>query len=151
MARAYLGTIPNPHVRDSQRKRVYEAEERCTFWSSFDILPFSKVESLVTSISQFFNIKSPSIDIGDPDYFSTAYATASTIVLPFPLTKSVPFICHEMSHVINYQLGPADHHGPNFAKAYLEVIKQFMGEQEYRELKDAFTTFNVKYKEVILI
>ena len=56
-----------------------------------------------------------------------------------------------MSHVINYQIGPADHHGPNFASAYMEVVKTFIGQKECIELEQAFKKFGVKYKEVIPI
>jgi hypothetical protein len=56
-----------------------------------------------------------------------------------------------MSHVINYQLGPADHHGPNFAKVYLEVVHEFIGEEEYQELKNQFDLLGVRYEEVVLV
>jgi len=143
--------VPNPHVRDYQRKKVYDAEELCSFWNKLDILSFSKIEDLVDRITKLFGIKLPSIYFGDKKSPLIAYATTTKLVLPFPISKSVPFICHEMSHVINYQLGPADHHGPYFAKAYLEVVKQFMGNSEFVELQQAFDTKRVKYKEVILV
>jgi len=128
MKKSYLGDIPNPTLRDFQRKKLYQAEFSCSFWKEIQVLSSYKVKSLVQEITLWANIASPKI------LYTTyknarhiAYATASELALPFPLAKSVPFICHEMSHVINYQRGPADHHGPNFATAYLEVVNKIIG------------------------
>ena len=151
MAKTYLGEIPNPTLRDFQRQKLYHAETSCTFWNGLTILSTSKVKNLVQDISLWADIALPKLSLqGIKNGRDVAYATASNLVLPFPLAKSVPFICHEMSHVINYQRGPADHHGPNFATAYLEVVKTFIGENEYRELRESFDHKKVKYKEVIL-
>jgi hypothetical protein len=152
MKKSYLGDIPNPTLRDFQRKKLYDSEGSCSFWNEIQILSSTKVKCLVQKISLWANIDTPKISY--PSYKNgryIAYATASDLVLPFPIAKSVTFICHEMSHVINYQLGPADHHGPNFAKAYLEVVNRFIGTKEYGELKESFIKHKVKYKEVIHI
>ena len=147
MGRAYIGEIPNPTLRDFQRKRLYTAEIVCSFWRGLQVITIPNVKQLVKEISRWANIDSPKICYtSHKNARQIAYATASELVLPFPLAKSIPFICHEMSHVINYQRGPADHHGPNFATAYLEVVKTFMGHAEYEELKESFTEHNVKWK-----
>ena len=143
--------VPNLHIRDYQRKKVYDAEELCSFWNQLDILLLSPIQLLVSAISEWADIPCPKIYTGDEKYPFTAYATMSKLVLPFPISKSVPFICHEMSHVINYQRGPADHHGPYFAKAYLEVVNQFMGKMESEELKQSFNKVHVKYIEGVYI
>ena len=143
--------VPNLHIRDYQRKRVYDAEERCGFWNKLNILLLSQIQLLVSEISEWSDIPRPKIYTGDDKYPFTAYATMYKLVLPFPISKSVPFICHEMSHVINYQRGPADHHGPHFAKAYLEVVNQFMGYLEFVELQQAFDVKRVKYIEGVYI
>lgn len=151
MVRTYLGDIPNPHVRDFQRKRLYDAEVTCTFWDNINILTLDEIDSFITDIAIWANIKKPDILVQGHEDISTAYATPTEIVLPFPLAQSIPFICHEMSHVINYQLGPADHHGSNFAKVYLEVVNTFIGKEAYDELKTAFDHLRVRYEEVILV
>ena len=152
MGRSYIGDIPNPSLRDFQRKRLYKAEGSCNFWKDLKVLSMSKVKDLVKEIGLWADITPPTIvHTTRKNARYLAYATASEIVLPFPLSKSIPFICHEMSHVINYQRGPADHHGPNFATAYLEVVRQFIGHTEYGELKESFKSFKVKSKEVIPI
>ena len=149
MGRSYIGDIPNPTLRDFQRKRLYDAELACTFWDRLEILTRKQVTQLVNTISVWANIDCPTISY-PPLYKNggAAYATASNLVLPFSLSKSVPFICHEMAHVINYQRGPADHHGPYFATAYLEVVKTFIGNEDYWELRKSFDKQKVKYKEV---
>ena len=151
MVRTHIGNIPNLHVRDFQRKRVYDAELNCIFWDNISILPIEEIETLITDISLWANIAKPMLSVQGHEDMLVAYATATEIVLPFPITQSKPFICHEMSHVINYQLGPADHHGSNFAKVYLEVVNTFIGKEAYDELKTAFDHLRVRYKEVILV
>ena len=152
MKKSYIGTIPNPHIRDFQRKKLYYAEALCTFWNEIEPISKYRVKKLVKDISSWANITPPTIS-----YATTikngrvAFATKADLVLPFPLSRSIPFICHEMSHVINYQIGPADHHGPNFASAYLEVVHTFMGQTEYEELLNSFNQLKVKHKEVIHI
>ena len=151
MVRTHIGNIPNLHVRDFQRKRVYDAELNCIFWDNISILPIEEIETLITDISLWANIAKPMLSVQGHEDMQVAYATPDEIVLPFPVTQSKPFICHEMAHVINYQLGPADHHGSNFAKVYLEVVNTFIGKEAYDELKKAFDHLRVRYKEVILV
>ena len=140
----YIGDIPNPNVRDFQRKRVYDAEEACSFWNTLKTLPLKEVEELVENISRSFIIKTPVL-ITEGHAIPTAYATPKEIVLPFPICLSLPFICHEIAHVINYQHGPADHHGPHFATVYLQVVKKFMGQKAYSELLYNFADKKIKY------
>ena len=151
MAITHIGDIPNLHVRDFQRKRVYNAELECSFWDNISILPIEEIEQLITDISTWARIERPELSVQGHEDMLVAYATPTEIVLPFPITQSKPFICHEMSHVINYQLGPADHHGSNFAKVYLEVVNTFIGKEAYDELKTAFDHLRVRYEEVILV
>ena len=151
MAITHIGDIPNLHVRDFQRKRVYDSELECSFWDNVSILPLDEIEQLIQDISIWADIEKPQLSVQGHEDMLAAYATPTEIVLPFPVTQSQPFICHEMSHVINYQLGPADHHGPNFAKTYLEVVRNFIGKEAYDELKTAFDHLRVRYKEVILV
>tara|TARA_Y100000310_G_scaffold249252_2_gene255291 strand:+ start:2078 stop:2533 length:456 start_codon:yes stop_codon:yes gene_type:complete len=150
--KSYLGDIPNPTLRDFQRKKLYQAERTCGFWNNLQTLSSRRVKALVKDIGSWANIDLPKISYASHKNARTvAYATAVDLVLPFPLAKSVPFICHEMSHVINYQRGPADHHGPNFASAYLEVVNEFVGQKGYEELKESFRRYKVKCGEVIHI
>ena len=142
MQKSWMGDIPNSHVRDYQRKRLYDAEDSCLFWGNIEILTWKQVEATIQKISEWAEIKSPSLV---EDGHTLAYATADTISLPFPMSKTMPYIAHEMSHVINYNGSNADHHGKHFAGMYLEVVKEFIGSRAHEDLKRAFDCYKVNY------
>ena len=141
-----MGDIPNTHIRDYQRKRVYKAEDSCMFWGDTQIMTREQVEAVVYKISQWAEIKTPEIT---EDGHEITYATKDKISFTYPALKTLPYICHEMSHVINYNGTDADHHGENFAGMYLEVVKHFIGDQAYKDLKHSFTVHGVKYKYIL--
>ena len=143
--RTYLGEIPNSHVRDFQRKKVYSAEATCKFWSEVEILSLEEVKELITDIAIWASIPIPSLDIQGQENCPIVYATATEIVLPSASEWTLPCICHEMSHVINYNSQYADHHGKYFTTVYLSVVKQFIGLTAYRELQEAFDRTKVIY------
>ena len=133
--------IPNYTVRDFQRKKVYTAEEGCSFWKEPLFLTPQEVVDIIEAISKWANINQPrscfeeaTAELAIPVPSGAAFAAPDLIFLPtFAWNK--PFICHEMAHVISYQKGPNDHHGPNFVKVYLAIIKSFMGQGEWDELR----------------
>ena len=137
-----MGNIPNTHVRDFQRKMVYRAEEKCGFWNIITVLNIQQVELLVKLISEWSEIPRPEII---EDGHQMVFATQDTIVLPYPVSKTIPYILHEMSHVINYNSDNADHHGKHFTTTYLSVVKEFKGKDAYLELKQSFEKHKVKY------
>tara|TARA_R110002020_G_scaffold135029_1_gene301626 strand:- start:269 stop:751 length:483 start_codon:yes stop_codon:yes gene_type:complete len=154
--------IPNPHVRDFQRKKLYAAEESCSFWPDWIVeLTEENARAYINSISTMYKIKEPTLyteDITTPHGIRQriskqngdmlrlmAYATPTYVAIPSNLLSKLPYIVHEMSHVINYQLGPTDHHGPNFASIYLKVLSNYVGSKESKELQDAFDLHKVKY------
>ena len=142
MGKSYIGDIPNTHIRDFQRKRLYQAEERCGFWNTVDVLSYKEVKALINRISIWADIKSPQIlDEGH----TLVYATQNTISLPYPVTKTLPYILHEMSHVINYNSTNADHHGKHFTTTYLQVVKEFIGLPAKEELEQSFKKEMVQY------
>ena len=142
MGRNYIGDIPNPHIRDFQRKRLYQAEKFCSFWDNLKILSTEEVESLVHDIANYFNIKTPKILNEGHNY---VYATQNVISLPYPNTKTLPYILHEMSHVINYNSDFADHHGKYFGTTYLKVVRHFSSISDYKELKHSLNKHKVQY------
>jgi len=157
MGATYLGSIPNAHIRDYQRKRVYDAEEQCMFWYNNPEISQTKAEQLINSISTWAEIKQPILYTGNKRTIPSsirkrlakhiAYATPTYIALPSNVVTKIPFICHEMSHVINYQKGPADHHGPNFTKTYLQLVEKFISEKAKQELQKSFDNKKVNYKD----
>ena len=151
MALTHMGDIPNLHIRDFQRSRLYKAESTCHFWNNVDFLSIDETIEVITKISDDASIDMPYIDLIGDENLPLVYATATDIVLPSSADRTLPCICHEMAHVINYQKGPADHHGPNFAKCYLELVHKWIGPVEYSELMKAFNSSKVHYKEVVLV
>ena len=155
MGTTYIGSIPNTHIRDYQRKKVYDAEEQCMFWHTNPEISQIDAEKLIHSISTWADIKQPILYTGNKRTIPTtirrrlakyiAYATPTYVAIPSNVIKRTPFICHEMSHVINYQKGPADHHGPNFTKTYLQLVEKFIGEKEKQELQQSFDRKKVNY------
>ena len=106
----------------------------------------AKVKDLVKRISLWAEIFVPKVITKGHADLTIAYATPTTIVLPFPFAKSLPYICHEMAHVINYQsVIYADHHGKNFASVYLQIVREFASPRNYLELKKAFDKMQVEY------
>ena len=142
MQKSWMGDIPNTHVRDYQRKRVFQAEDSCMFWGDIDILTWEQVQNLIQRISEWAKISPPSLL---EEGHLIAYATADTISLPFPIAKTLPYICHEMSHVINYNGSNADHHGKHFAGKYLEAVEEFIGRPAYLDLRKAFLHYKVRF------
>ena len=142
----HIGNIPNLHVADYQAKLVYEAEEQCGFWNDLTILSLAEVQDLVKRISIWAGAFVPIIVTEGHTELTIAYATSTSIILPFPFSKSLPYICHEMAHVINYQsVIYADHHGKNFASVYLQIVREFASPRNYLELKRAFNKMGVQY------
>ena len=125
-----MGDIPNTHVRDYQRKRLYDAEDSCMFWGNIEILTHKQVEDTIDKISQWAEIKSPTLI---EDGHTLVYATKDTISLPFPIT------------VINYNGSNADHHGKHFAGKYLEAVKEFIGSEAHKDLVKAFRQYKVSH------
>ena len=146
--------IPNAHVRDYQRQKVYDAEEQCVFWYNYNEVSQAETEQLIKDISTWAGINTPTLytdNINTPHGIKQrlakqmSYATPIYVALSSNAVGSTPYICHEMAHVINYQRGPADHHGPHFAAIYLNLIATFIGEKERTELQHSFDKAAVKY------
>jgi len=158
MGATYLGSIPNAHIRDYQRQKVYDAEEQCMFWHTNPEISQTEVIHLIQSISTWADIKQPTLYTGNkrtiPRHIRKrlakyiAYATPNYIAIPSSVVKRTPFVCHEMAHVINYQKGPADHHGPNFTNTYLQLVGKFIGINEEQELRQSFDKKKVNYFRV---
>ena len=142
MRKSYIGNIPNPHVRDFQRKKVYQAEEQCSFWNIASVLDIHQIEMLVKLISEWAEVPRPEII---EDGHQMVFATQDSIVLPYPASKTLPYILHEMSHVINYNSKNADHHGVYFSETYLSVVREFIGVDASLELQQSFEKHKVKY------
>ena len=61
MQKSWMGDIPNTHVRDYQRKRLYDAEDSCMFLGNVEILTREQVEDTIHRISQWAEITPPKL------------------------------------------------------------------------------------------
>jgi len=147
MAKSYIGNIPNTHVRDFQRKRLYEAEDAWLTGWVFKFLTTKETKKVIKDISDWAGIPVPTLisNQGKLNMRQSIYATSDIISLPFPLSRTTPYIAHEMAHVVNYNSPKADHHGPNFSKIYLQIVKEFIGIEAEQELQDSFNQNKVRY------
>ena len=140
--KTWLGDIHNTHIRDFQRKKVYDAEDLCKFWENPGRLPIYSFRGKISQIADWAKVPVPTILEEGHDY---VYATPTQIELPYPISKTMPFICHEMAHVINYNTKNADHHGKYFATVYLAIVKDFISEEAYKDLASNFRAKNVQH------
>ena len=134
-------------MEDYQRQAVYDAEEICSFWLQGKHLSVKEADKLITRISKWAKIEKPYCQFNATDkegeVFPVAKGMAHTIILPeFAMNES--YICHEMAHVITYQKKQIDYHGPKFIKIYLDIIKEILGVNNYKELLNTFKIYNIK-------
>ena len=134
-------------MEDFQRQAVYDAEESCTFWLAGQHLSEEEADALIAKISKWASIEKPDCQFNavdkDGDIFPVAKGMAHSIVLPvFAMNQC--YICHEMAHVITYQRKHIDYHGPVFINIYINIIKEILGLNSYKELINTFKSYNVE-------
>ena len=150
---------------DYQVEKVYEAEEEWEnplFYSNVDWLrenfpttqeqevtsPIKNIlhfycelasedcRNLIEAISYFSDITPPKMWL-QKDYHPVATGTKYRITLPkWAMTPAI--ICHEMAHVITQQNDVFDAHGPVFCGVFVELVHEFIGSEEGRDLQWAF-------------
>ena len=59
-------------------------------------------------------------------------------------TKKLGNVFPNTGFYINYNSDNADHHGVNFCATYLKIVKEFVGEIEYKALQTSFNSYHVK-------
>ena len=134
-------------MKDYQRQAVYDAEDSCSFWLQGEYFSEKQADELITRISKWAKIEKPEAQFNavdkDGEIFPVAKGMAHSIVLPcFAMNES--YICHEMAHVITYQRGHIDYHGPRFIQIYCDIIKYIYGKTEYKELLNNFEIYNIE-------
>ena len=134
-------------VKDFQRQAVYKAEDECSFWLQGEYFSEEEADELITRISEWAEIEKPDCQFNavdkDGEIFPVAKGMAHSIVLPcFAMNES--YICHEMAHVITYQRGEIDFHGPIFVNIYINIIRKILGYNYYKELLNRFKFYNIQ-------
>jgi len=165
-------------MRDYQRKKVYTAEQewdnplayQTEEWLTQNLykyeypyenslavqrtLPFYEaldeveVGNLVRYMSDSWDISCPRINF-QGNKLKIALGYADYIDLP-EWAMNVAVICHEMAHVITEQRCMFDAHGPIFCGVFVELVHEFMGVENGRDLQWAFesNSVDVKYNTI---
>ena len=148
-------------LRDSQRSKLYEAEH--------DLIPAVEDNSLefhdvILKLAEVVNdtwfrkkfgrlFSDTELKIEDASPWQNMAYALGTDKLSFPPNFcNVPIILHELTHIIVDRLSFVVHfrkkytcHGRMFAFIYLELVKKYMGSENYTILKSGYKEFNVKY------
>lgn len=134
-------------MRDSQRSKVYKAEEVLKEGDvRLDTVP--EIQSYVDRLikSAWFRRRWPSVkSVIVKDGRGRIRAGASddgSILMPF-WCRYRYIVLHEISHLLP-DWNVADH-GPEFCKVYLELVKHCMGRDAWEKLRTSFKNNRVKW------
>lgn len=144
-------------VRDSQRKKLYDAErplwlasarhESMSAVQAFSIRALSAaVASYPVAQNVLYDIRAGSFQFKDGRGASRGYANAWFVSLP-SFARHELYILHELAHVIHDRTGFFESqaaHGPEFARIYLDLVNLALGVAPFLALKAAFQRGRVK-------
>ena len=136
-------------LRDNQRSKVYEAE-RIIFHRGQEFKNMKDINKYVNHIckSMFWKKLNGSLDIDVKDGRGRRKPCAFnsyTIALP-RWGRQEAVILHELTHtLISFNGYYLAHHGNEFAKMYLNLVRHYMGREFYLDLKTSFKKFHVHY------
>jgi len=137
-------------TRDSQRKKLYEAES-VVLGKNLPTMP--EVEKYVAKVTRSDwwkkHHKYPTYPVEVQDGRGCrAYAFGMTR-MKFPKwSRHEEVILHELAHLVvhsHYGYYGAAGHGKEFAKILLLLVKRFMGKEEYEKMKASFKTYHIKH------
>jgi putative metallohydrolase (TIGR04338 family) len=136
--------------RDSQRQKLYNAEGEAIHASKnrINFVTVGEIQRYVDKIVSSkwwkgrFDIKK--IDVTDGRRRRSAAGIrhideTGTIKMP-KFARNNWLTLHEMAHCVSH-----DDHGRGYAKNYLLLVKRFIGDDDYRLLKEAFVKYHVKH------
>lgn len=157
-------------LRDSQRKKVYRAEEAVNgpkpilfesmeemvawvdsitasaWWGQYQI---EATRPIMPTSDQFRMYGSPrarhlkiTITDGRRRLSACAYSHTGKIAMP-RWSRSKLIVLHEIAHCITYE---RPSHGRQFARNYLELVLKFLGKSVYKELMASFKKHGVKFR-----
>ncbi len=139
--------------RDSQRQRVYDAEKLIPDFSSGHRLEtMEEIEAYVAMMlshewfRRHFRSIGDHIDVSDGRGSRRAKAFCTQNRMSFPKwARSRMNVIHEVTHMVVSDAVSA--HGWQFCATYLDLTRHFMGEERYKQLREAFRTKKVRYKQ----
>lgn len=160
----------NRNKRDSQRQRVYNAEDIAfpimQAWSNYGIgdtfTSIHETQAFVDKIAKSAWWKKRTdiiqVEVSDGRGRRSACAYGITylwvggnkaigfgkIALPKG-NRNINSVLHEFAHLLAHDDDFAAH-GPEFCKAYLALVKRFLGKQSHSNLKYGFDRMKVNYR-----
>jgi hypothetical protein len=133
-------------IRDSQRGRVYAAEQlaRSVYDAANEPLSLKECQRLVdraTRVRGRFRTMFITVRPGKGHRRAVAYPSGK---MQLPLwARTKPVVLHETAHFI---AGLDQHHGPRFCSIYLKLLKRFIGPLEAEIMREAYKQYNVKHR-----
>ena len=137
--------------RDSQRQRLYDAENDCFGRSSYYVGDLGECREFVNKVwtsswtTKHYRIVAVTFppDVTDGRGARRAYGSRRRISLPL-WTRSKWIILHEIAHGL--MIGFVAAHGREFAACYLALVQHFLGKDDAELLKMSFKQYHVKYR-----
>ena len=131
----------NSRARDSQRSRVYRAEEEAFGFCVAPLLSFSEcVDQVHLAFERYFPGSQVPL-VADGRGRRRACGSPSRISIP-RWSRRRWIVLHEIAHAT---IPPgAAWHGPEFAGCYLRLVRRFMGAEAAARLRAAYKSHRVK-------
>lgn len=152
---------PTKQNRDNQRSKLYKAEGEAFegfLCDELNDLTVDDCQAFINKImhsrwfrSRYGTHQPPRVKSGKGARWATARYRERSIVLPLWARK--PWVMlHELAHYAvrwTDSFAGADctaHHGPEFAKEYLALVRRWIGKEEADALRAAYKKNRVKYR-----
>jgi len=142
--------------RDSQRSKVYRAEQLAFDGSPLDVPEIKDIEDYITHICSLGRVRDSfpelinrRVVVGDGRSRNRPAADSSGIYMPRHSRRKW-IVLHELSHTIvrrKHGVVKAAGHGWQFAETYLLLVRHVMGVEAHDLLKESFRKHRVKFCE----
>jgi putative metallohydrolase (TIGR04338 family) len=142
--------------RDSQRSKVYRAEQLAFDGSPLDVPEIKDIEDYITHICSLGRVRDSfpelinrRVIVGDGRSRNRPAADSSGIYMPRHSRRKW-IVLHELSHTIvrrKHGVVKAAGHGWQFAETYLLLVRHVMGVEAHDRLKAKFKEHRVRFRE----
>ena len=144
-------------IRDSQRSKVYKAEQSLPWWKDVDRLEtMEELQGWVDQLWQhrWLRRQFPSaprrVEVRDGRRRRFACAGTRTIWMP-RWSRSKMIVLHELAHVCEGSESSrlrliTAWHGREFCAAYLALVQHYLGAEKATELRAAFKAHRVRFR-----
>ena len=151
-----MGFIVRLRPKDEQRKRVYAAEREVAALTRDPLPTIAEMQGFVDSILNSRHLQTLftarvlapiTVLSGRRPREATAMSFLSTIAMP-EWSRSKLIVLHEVSHIFADRYYGSDFiegHGKEFATFFLDLVGQFLGAEDCRDLLAAFARWGVAH------